>query len=541
VGVLPDRWNEYFDKPLWPNRIAYYSLIFMVIFSIFFGIHSIITTLHSISDMLSFIFHIQNPIFSQYNATELSNNGFYDNERYLLSALVQSLAAVIALVITLSLVAVQLAAQSYSARVIDVYKRNPDMWILLGIYIITIFYGLGLIKIVGLGVSGINMEGAIFAAYFMGFFAFVCLVPYMLKTLDLLKPSTVIKLLAEEITKENILEYLENSDEVDEKDPVQSIIDIINSSLDRNDYETVKNGLKAIRNSAIPILENAYFLKDKEDKVTSHIFQHIERFGIQTTKKDNEDSTLAAIQSLDKMGTKAIEQKLGDASIMVSLSLGKIGVEAAKQKLDKATSEAVKALGNMGDEIVNVELEIASWASVSNIEKIGIKAAEQGFKDVIWDTSKELGRVGTKTAEKEYRAATEKAVDALEKIGIISIEQELEWEASRIAAALHTIGLKSTKKLLENTAKKSIEALVSIGTKAAEEGFEKTLWMTTLALGKIGVKAANQKLDEVTIEAQNGLGRLWDEAEENIGDVPEEFIKALDAIEKAIEKSEEDN
>jgi uncharacterized membrane protein len=87
--------------------------------------------------------------------------GFFDNERYLISALVQSLAATIALVITLSLVAVQLAAQSYSTRVVDVYKRNPDMWILLGIYIVTIFYGLGLIKIIGLGVLNNYMEGAI--------------------------------------------------------------------------------------------------------------------------------------------------------------------------------------------------------------------------------------------------------------------------------------------------------------------------------------------------------------------------------------------
>ncbi len=82
--------------------------------------------------------------------------GFFDNERYLISALVQSLAATIALVITLSLVAVQLAAQSYSARVIDVYKNNPDMWILLSIYIVVIFYGLGLLKVIDIGVAGIN-------------------------------------------------------------------------------------------------------------------------------------------------------------------------------------------------------------------------------------------------------------------------------------------------------------------------------------------------------------------------------------------------
>jgi uncharacterized membrane protein len=57
-----------------------------------------------------------------------------DSARYMLSALVQSEAAIVALVVTLSLVAVQLAAQSYSARVIEVFRRTPDLWILMGIY-----------------------------------------------------------------------------------------------------------------------------------------------------------------------------------------------------------------------------------------------------------------------------------------------------------------------------------------------------------------------------------------------------------------------
>lgn len=71
-----------------------------------------------------------------------------DSARYMLSALVQSEAAIVALVVTLSLVAVQLAAQSYSARVIEVFRRAPDLWILMGIYGIAIFYGLGVLKLI---------------------------------------------------------------------------------------------------------------------------------------------------------------------------------------------------------------------------------------------------------------------------------------------------------------------------------------------------------------------------------------------------------
>jgi len=56
--------------------------------------------------------------------------------KYLLSALVQSQAAVIAIVVTLTLVAVQLSAQAYSPRVITIFQKSADFRILLSTYII---------------------------------------------------------------------------------------------------------------------------------------------------------------------------------------------------------------------------------------------------------------------------------------------------------------------------------------------------------------------------------------------------------------------
>ncbi len=130
-----------------------------------------------------------------------------DSARYMLSALIQSEAAIVALVVTLSLVAVQLAAQSYSARVIEVFKKTPDLWILMGIYGIAIFYGLGVLKMIENPLVGrqSNLEGHIAFSYYLGVFAFVALVPYMWKMFEMLKPSTVIDMLAERITKNNIL------------------------------------------------------------------------------------------------------------------------------------------------------------------------------------------------------------------------------------------------------------------------------------------------------------------------------------------------
>jgi uncharacterized membrane protein len=45
----------------------------------------------------------------------------------MLSAVVQTQAAIIAIVITLTLIAVQLTASAYSPRVIDIFKKNPGL------------------------------------------------------------------------------------------------------------------------------------------------------------------------------------------------------------------------------------------------------------------------------------------------------------------------------------------------------------------------------------------------------------------------------
>jgi uncharacterized membrane protein len=202
-----------------------------------------------------------------------------DSARYMLSALIQSEAAIVALVVTLSLVAVQLAAQSYSARVIEVFRRTPDLWILMGIYGVAIFYGLGVLKLiekVNPQVSGMsNLEGHVAFSYYIGMFAFAALVPYIWNTLELLKPSSVISMLAERITKKNILiineDILEREDLVrstidSEKDSIQPIIDIVHGSMIKHDFETVRDGLREIEKRVYYIIENEAIEKKEEIK-----------------------------------------------------------------------------------------------------------------------------------------------------------------------------------------------------------------------------------------------------------------------------------
>jgi hypothetical protein len=533
--MLPNKLTDFFDKPAWINRTLFYASIFLSIALIFI-----------------IVFGVFNFIFP--NFTFPNNAIDYDNERYLLSALVQSLAATIALVITLSLVAVQLAAQSYSARVIDVYKQNPDMWILLCIYIFTIFYGLGLTKIIGLGILGNYMEGAIFVAYFMGFFAFVCLVPYMLKTLDLLKPSTVITLLAEDITKEKILDSLKDDGEIAEKDPVQPIIDMINGALERNDYETVRNGLTAIKYSTNTILENAIFEKNEESRISSHILRHVEKLGIQAAKKENEDSSLSIIKNLTSIGTKAVklkhehtawitvdslceiskkivENKLEGASWIAAEEIGNIGTNAVVQKMDDVVRRSVKALDIIGTKATEHRMDNASGFSVIALGNIGVKVVEQKTKYVLVDLTCALEKIAIKAIEHEPNSVIKHVVNVVESIGILTVEYKLDEDLQLFVRKIGMLGVKTTEANLVTSSIEIIEALEKIGIKAIGNNDKVAPKLVIASLREIGLKSTEKRLRTNTIRTLEALEITGTKAiEQNHENTANEAVKAIARI-----------
>lgn len=385
------------DTSLWARRLAlYFSLGAVVILAL----------------------HIA---FSYFNLLHTD----VDSARYMLSALVQGEAAIVALVVTLSLVAVQLAAQSYSARVIEVFRRTPDLWILMGIYGIAIFYGLGVLKLIERANPQVgrlsNLEGYVAFSYYLGVFAFVALVPYIWNTLNLLKPSTVINMLAERITNQSILSIEKSVDD----DPILPIIDIVRSSLIKYDHDTLREGLRAIKDRVNNILKNEIFRKDRistgeflfksvtsegevkyhfekdKGKEFNHIFAHISRIGKLAASNKNEDSTIEVITTLRENGMTAAKQKLEEATSYAVHALGEVGKASAEQKLNYATLRAVNALEEIGiTAATELKFVIMTWDVEQAIEAIKKLADEQKLDDYYLEKINEsLSRLSKFTTE----------------------------------------------------------------------------------------------------------------------------------------------
>jgi hypothetical protein len=340
-----------------------------------------------------------------------------DSTRYMLSALIQSEAAIVALVVTLSLVAVQLAAQSYSARVIDVFRRTPDLWILMGIYGIAIFYGLGVLKLienVNPAVNSLsNLEQHIVFSYYLGVFAFVALVPYILKLLKMLEPSTIINMMAEGITKQSILST-QKSDEA----LILPLIDIVHSSLMKCDYETAKEGLRVIRDRVDIIFRNEtfkescinkkyVFLSETSEGKKHYIdvdlskkfdpfFTRLGRIGILSASKNDEDSTREVIVTLKDIAIVAVKKNLEEATVNALDALREVGMASAEHKLNYATLKVVNALEEIIGIITDPDLKscINSFYVIPAIEHIKERADEEKLDDYWLSSINEiLGRL----------------------------------------------------------------------------------------------------------------------------------------------------
>lgn len=270
-----------------------------------------------------------------------------ENSRYMISALIQSEAAIVAIVITLTLIVVQQTSSAYSTRLLDIFLiKNPDFWILLLIYISSIIYGFRVLLQIGVTYNPIfktpflltisNLYDPIYWTYYFGIFSLVSLIVYIFHTINLLKPSKIMKKLSEEITKNNILLAIEDK-KIIEIDPIQPIIDIIFNSLMKYDIETVRNGLTAIGDRTKFILENEELEPEEEVKISAFIIEsHLIGIGKIAASRKDATSTLKVITTLHEIGMATVEQKYYVIMRKVAESFTKIGIITIEHRFSSA-------------------------------------------------------------------------------------------------------------------------------------------------------------------------------------------------------------
>ncbi len=487
------------------------------------------------------IFAIFIAVFSiiLYSYSPLFTYTSIDSVRFTLTAVVQGEATIIALVITLSLIVLQLTASSYSTRVIDIFKTSPAIWIVVGAYIAAIGYALTVLYFIDFiySSSTLYFDIVIWIAYFLAIFALGALIPYLLGSIEIMKSSTVIDRFAERITSENILAGVQESEKIlgadsndisysyiysdimrpvidTESDPVQPVIDIIHSSMMKYDYGTMRYGLNVLENYMIATLKNGRFERE-EGIVVKHIFTHLEKVGKLAASRDDEDSVMEviitiyligktamenkiesvvgeAVNSIKNIGRLAINREMIDIRTAVTDLIGEIGRGAAQNELDFAASVTVNSLGIIAIEAAKhaqrgLEETVLMGGTIYGIGKLAIN---QKLEQSVSSAVNSMGNMGRYTARNDLPKTTIRIVNYLSNLGVAALESEFSKNTNDVAEYLWEIGRIAVWSELSALAAHSIlkhakESLEHIKKRANELEVKETSLASQSSLEKI--------------------------------------------------------
>ena len=374
-----------------------------------------------------------------------------NSARYLISALIQSEAAIFAIVITLSLVVIQQSASSFSPRVIEVFKnfkKNPDFYIIIVIYIGVMLYSALILKVIDDSLTNSRIIGNdifslqivennyifsiqtfIWTTYFLAIFAFVSLVQYIRRILELLNPSNIIRMLSVDITAKNLLassgfelikpckykifapikcwneivsDLSKGNPRFDsDNNPLLPLIDIIRGSLMRYDYETAMNGLKTIEYKIKQLIENDDFEHTIYSEYTSkYIFE------------DMDFEQFDGSKNLEEYNHYLIKKMYGN----IFNQLERIGQVAITNVDYHSTNEIISVVFNCIAKIfendkINPQMEFIIGKGLHSLEIIGITASKQKMENIVIETARAIRKIGDTSIQKDIKSI---AIDACE-------------------------------------------------------------------------------------------------------------------------------
>ena len=335
--------------------------------------------------IIIFLILSSNAIFYYFYVASTEGN----SARYFLSALIQSEAAILAIIITLSLVSVQLASSSYSIRVMDLFIKMPIFWTVLAVYIIGIIYGLGILKSIdSIGYetqipnyNAAYLEFHLTASYFLGILALLLLVWYIWRILNLLRSRSLIETLGKSITKRNILSIKRKGDE---QDFVQQIIDIMTISSQKFDYETALYGLRIIRDRTIDIITNNDMTSEEVYRISSHSCEHIFRFYTLALEGRIDFPSLDLIAgSVGEIGVKLMDLNFTKAINRIMEIQYYFVINSFKKGLRIVEMSAMPYFMVIAKKSIDRNMDDSALVAGNYIKDIGINARSYGFNDII--------------------------------------------------------------------------------------------------------------------------------------------------------------
>jgi len=267
-----------------------------------------------------------------------------DNARYILSAIAQSLAAILALVFTITLVVSQMTRR-YTAMDKIVFRRETIS--------LMIIFGIGIIA--PLLVLRISFWGwGVILSIVIASFCVFSLIPFLKGINDVLKYDIGIANLNGEI-----MEAIKLGNEAK---AVQGIMDfelICKDAIKESREETTSEIIDFLSKIGEKTIETKF------KNPTFNVIIRLKNIGIDAIEKGFKDSTLLFLAgALGNLRTGSAKNGWELRAIQAALSLKEIGCKAAEKKLTSTTDWAIGRLQHVASVMEGIEFDRESFQSL---------------------------------------------------------------------------------------------------------------------------------------------------------------------------------
>ncbi len=439
----------------------------------------------------------------------------------MISALIQSEAAIFGIVITLSLVAVQQSANSFSPRVTEIFtnfKKNPDFYVLILIYLGGMLYSTLILKIIKDGLKdeiinltlsehvytignivsisfvetthSFDIQMYIWSTFFLACFAFFALIIYIKRTMNLLNPLNIIEILSENITSENLAEYLVKSTGYKillepsrskiithikyniamlsyllgitnygkkDEDPLLPLVDIIRGSLIRYDYETSTKALKTLEDKIVTLIKEENFDTLEYCKYAPKDVDYTKISVGATNFKEYQHYLIKKIYKnifnhFERMGQLAINHR----DYYSSMEIITVIEHLIKAILDKDN--------------INNQVEATIQEGLFSLQGIGITASKQNMEYVVIEVWTLIQHFGKICASKKLNATALKTYDMVIKLRPNIVDSWIYKGEISILLGDRTKAMDSFEKA--NTIKKTSKAYYNLSKIYEKVGYD---------------------------------------------------------------------
>ncbi len=355
---------------------------------------------------------------------------------------VEGLSAIFAIVISLTLMAVQFASQQYTHRIMDLHIKSLSFWSVIGIYLGSLLYNVFALLRLEEPVESMYVELSVLLTAL----SFVMLVPYFFITMLRLKPESVISHLLSKVDEgylRSIQRYFREGETriPGDVDRVLPVTEIIEKSISSGDRGTARYGIEEIYRCYM-----AQLSKESEVFVSPFFLKHLLGIGREAIIEADDDSMVQVLEIFGEVGTHAIAQRMNYTTRMVLENINLIGFKILKE-YDVATQQMIDSLqdilreyiatnSRMEDQLAQIfTLYHDATAELYTLQKYRM------VKYMITSYSKLLDVM----IKNRHSAALEKTAALMERIAVFAMKHHEEELLRESVLFMHTMGVAAAR------------------------------------------------------------------------------------------------